>query len=42
MGGRAAAVTGVVLEPDGVEVERRSQVQDVRVRALQQVRDDQL
>ncbi len=35
-------VTCVVLEPDGVEVERRRQVQDVRTATLQQVRDDQL
>jgi len=35
-------VTRVVLEPDGVEVEGRSQVQDVRIATLQQVRDDQL
>lgn len=37
-----AIVTGVVLEPDGVQVERRRQVQDVRIPTLQQVRDDQL
>lgn len=37
-----AIVTSVVLEPDGVQVERRRQVQDVRILTLQQVRDDQL
>lgn len=37
-----AMVTCVVLEPDGVQVERRRQVQDVRTTTLQQVRDDQL
>lgn len=37
-----ATVTCVVFEPDGVKVERRGQVEDVRVSALQQVRDDQL
>lgn len=37
-----AIVTGVVLEPDGVQVERWRQVQDVRIPTLQQVRDDQL
>jgi len=35
-------VTRVVLEPDGVEVQRRSQIQDVRIGALQQVRNTQL
>ena len=35
-------VTCMVLEPNGVEVERRRQVQDVRVRTLQQVRNAQL
>lgn len=35
-------VTCVVLEPDGVEVEWRRQVQDVRTATLQQVWDDQL
>lgn len=37
-----AMVTCVVFEPDGVEVEGRGQVKDVRVTALQQVGDDQL
>ena len=32
----------MVLEPHGVEVERRRQVQDVWVRTLQQVRNAQL
>lgn len=32
----------MVFEPDGVEVERGCQVKDVRIAALQQVRDDQL
>lgn len=41
-GWSVATVTRVVLEPDGVEVERRRQVQDVRTATLQQVRDDQL
>lgn len=37
-----AMVTCVILEPDGVEVERRWKVQDVRTATLQQVRDDHL
>lgn len=41
-GQMVAIVTGVVLEPDGVQVEGRRQVQDVRIPTLQQVRDDQL
>lgn len=32
----------MVLEPDGVEVERRRQVQDVRTATLEQVWNDQL
>lgn len=34
--------TCVVFEPDRVEVERGGQVKDVRIVALQQMRDDQL
>lgn len=33
-------VTCVVLEPDRVEIERRCQVENVRIVTLQQVRDD--
>lgn len=32
----------MVFEPDRVEVEGRGQVKDVRIAALQQMRDDQL
>lgn len=41
-GGLVATVTCVILEPDGVEIERRRQVQDVRTAAFQQVRDHHL
>lgn len=42
MGQLVATVTCVVLEPDGVQVEWRRQVQDVRTSTLQQVRNHQL
>lgn len=35
-------VTCMVLEPDGVEVEGRRKVEDVRSSTLQQVRDNHL
>lgn len=37
-----AMVTCVVLEPDRVEIERRCQVENMRIVTLQQVRDDHL
>lgn len=37
-----AVVTCVVLEPDGVKIDRRRQVEDVGTATLQQVRNDHL